>query len=703
MWFFPGPMRYLELLFSHYFSILILTGNAFRTVSAANEGTIMNHFSILYRIRRAARALRAFARPVLLLLAVCVCAGTVIPTAAGESGAAARYGVNSANGIRIITYEPAGPQLGESAAVYAWTRQSEASACGTLQVNFFHDRNANNIPEPDELIVPLPDGSLELDDGQIIDVTFFEAPVNRNLGMSSLPAGDWSVASVTPPDGYRITDSLGVQPTLTSGYDLLSYADSPSFYVGDGEVAALYIPVLADPPRAVVAGSVLYNENASAAAGATVELLGEAGQPLPEPPPLQIIGDTGAYSFGELTPGLYRIRTTAPANDTSVQYAPQSTLSSVLTVLDGEAYTMDFGFSRAAQVYFYLDARLVHTYSDIRYGSLISSPGINSSYLTLSNGTKRIDGWYRDAAFTQQWNFAADAVTENLSLYAKWTYVANTSSSGSDYKWGTPKIQSAKATLSDNNTSVLLSVRMAGETYTDDDGYKDDMEFDYTYLWQKKDQFGYWDDIYEGDRTKYTYSSVSPGTFHQFQVVVTREDDGKTVTSNTLTVNVPSSTDTSAGQQQSTSPLPDSGLPYSTGGGNTSPTGGTMSALPDLGGDAAAGDGEIELMLSDAPIYKGGRVEITPAQPGGDWGWDDTLLSMDSPGVFTALDIGSANVVYNYNGSSVMKTIEILPARLPATGQSVTPILLTGSAGICAWLGALWLRLRRRKEEQHAS
>jgi len=32
-------------------------------------------------------------------------------------------------------------------------------------------------------------------------------------------------------------------------------------------------------------------------------------------------------------------------------------------------------------------------------------------------------GWYKDSAFTIAWNFAADTVTENITLYAKWTAI----------------------------------------------------------------------------------------------------------------------------------------------------------------------------------------------------------------------------------------------------------------------------------------
>lgn len=35
----------------------------------------------------------------------------------------------------------------------------------------------------------------------------------------------------------------------------------------------------------------------------------------------------------------------------------------------------------------------------------------------------RFDGWYKDELLTEKWNFETDAVTENITLYAKWTAV----------------------------------------------------------------------------------------------------------------------------------------------------------------------------------------------------------------------------------------------------------------------------------------
>lgn len=49
---------------------------------------------------------------------------------------------------------------------------------------------------------------------------------------------------------------------------------------------------------------------------------------------------------------------------------------------------------------------------------------MENSLLTESTPTKnnfRFDGWYRDAALTQPWNFDTDQVQENMILHAKWT------------------------------------------------------------------------------------------------------------------------------------------------------------------------------------------------------------------------------------------------------------------------------------------
>lgn len=38
-----------------------------------------------------------------------------------------------------------------------------------------------------------------------------------------------------------------------------------------------------------------------------------------------------------------------------------------------------------------------------------------------TNGSKSFDGWYKDAAFTKEWDFSKDKVSENMTLYAKFS------------------------------------------------------------------------------------------------------------------------------------------------------------------------------------------------------------------------------------------------------------------------------------------
>ena len=53
------------------------------------------------------------------------------------------------------------------------------------------------------------------------------------------------------------------------------------------------------------------------------------------------------------------------------------------------------------------------------YGDLATTPTAPSrSHSTLA-------GWYKDAGLTQVWTFATDTVTDNITLYAKWTCDSN--------------------------------------------------------------------------------------------------------------------------------------------------------------------------------------------------------------------------------------------------------------------------------------
>ncbi|MDE7257759.1 MAG: InlB B-repeat-containing protein, partial [Lachnospiraceae bacterium] len=98
------------------------------------------------------------------------------------------------------------------------------------------------------------------------------------------------------------------------------------------------------------------------------------------------------------------------------------------------------------------------TLADIKAGSTIDSPEEPAA------DGYRFDGWYKDAACTKSWDFGADTVQSNLTLYAKWFAI------GSDGEFAvqeitnlyyTGKAQKPAVSVYDENT--LLK---AGRDYT---------------------------------------------------------------------------------------------------------------------------------------------------------------------------------------------------------------------------------------------
>ncbi|MDE6739981.1 MAG: InlB B-repeat-containing protein, partial [Lachnospiraceae bacterium] len=59
------------------------------------------------------------------------------------------------------------------------------------------------------------------------------------------------------------------------------------------------------------------------------------------------------------------------------------------------------------------------TLADIKAGSTIDSPEEPAA------DGYRFDGWYKDAACTKPWDFGADTVQSNLTLYAKWLAISS--------------------------------------------------------------------------------------------------------------------------------------------------------------------------------------------------------------------------------------------------------------------------------------
>ena len=104
-------------------------------------------------------------------------------------------------------------------------------------------------------------------------------------------------------------------------------------------------------------------------------------------------------------------------------------------------------------------------------------------------------GWYKEAAFTNRWNFNTNTVTDNITLYAKWvapfTVTFNANGSGGSGTEANPFSLAANTLINGSITSsdsaVWYSFNVTrGTTY---------------YVW--------WNDRYQGDGTKTAYIFVS--------------------------------------------------------------------------------------------------------------------------------------------------------------------------------------------------
>ena len=84
-----------------------------------------------------------------------------------------------------------------------------------------------------------------------------------------------------------------------------------------------------------------------------------------------------------------------------------------------ENYTVTFNMNGHGEA--------VDPLEDIAGGSLIEAPeapAVDSIVEETNEGVVskyRFDGWYKDEACTEAWDFAADKISENTTIYAKWT------------------------------------------------------------------------------------------------------------------------------------------------------------------------------------------------------------------------------------------------------------------------------------------
>jgi|GEM_PF-6124134 len=95
-----------------------------------------------------------------------------------------------------------------------------------------------------------------------------------------------------------------------------------------------------------------------------------------------------------------------------------------------------------------------------------------NSNLTAPNAPTKngytFHGWYKDAAFTNSWNFDADTVTGNITLYAKWTETTkNYGISGKVYESnGTTPASGVSVKLMKGNTQVASTTSATDGTYS---------------------------------------------------------------------------------------------------------------------------------------------------------------------------------------------------------------------------------------------
>ncbi|MBQ0010601.1 MAG: InlB B-repeat-containing protein, partial [Ruminococcus sp.] len=110
--------------------------------------------------------------------------------------------------------------------------------------------------------------------------------------------------------------------------------------------------------------------------------------------------------------------TTDPASPTDI------TESKILTMPDADV-TVAAEFALLCNVTFDMQGHgtQVQGYTGVVAGSRIDAPASPTASGTV------FGGWYKEAGCTTAWNFEADAVTDHMTLYAKWIGDSNPSAS----------------------------------------------------------------------------------------------------------------------------------------------------------------------------------------------------------------------------------------------------------------------------------
>ncbi len=151
-----------------------------------------------------------------------------------------------------------------------------------------------------------------------------------------------------------------------------------------------------------------------------------------------------AQKYASLVAGeLYKIDATKAMVDTDYVYAfgdiKGNIISCSATGKLAEGY---------AKVTFSANGQGTDTYKIVETGSKLAAPTepTASGYV--------FDGWYKEAACTTAWNFDADTVTADITLYAKWTALA----AGTIYTQDFSKVTDASTVATSTNAQGNLKI-----------------------------------------------------------------------------------------------------------------------------------------------------------------------------------------------------------------------------------------------------
>ena len=272
-------------------------------------------------------------------------------------------------------------------------------------------------------------------------------------------------------------------------------------------------------------------------------------------------------------------------------------------------------------------------------------------------------GWYLDLAGTIKWDFAADTVSGDMNLYAKYAQLFTVifDENGGD-------------------SAANPTTMMVAEGFTIDPPPAPPALADYVFVGWFTDAAATnaWSlgaDVISGDLTLYAgWTDIT------YQVTFDNNGGSTNASPSVMTV--------ANGAIINPEPSPPTRSGYAFEGWYIDEAG----TIPwDWETDTVSGSLTLyakwsELLSlngspSDGMIYQDGRIEITPNIPGGVWSFDEDMVSVKYSGttaVFTGLRSGTTTVEYTVDGQTTVYTITISETELPATGQDYTLIIIIG-------------------------